>query len=312
MEHIFISNPFRSGSSLISRMLNAHSQIGMTVDKIKYFLFCYNPNIVLTKDNVEELLNSLAGRIAKRFNILIDPYNCLNNLKNEINYKNLYSNIFNEVFKGTKKKITGEMEVMAWRSIPDFLEMFPKGKALMIIRDPRDVVVSFKKKTFAPGYDYLVALFNCIDAMDHSLRYKKQFPDRFLPLRFEKIKANPGQEMKKVCEFLGVVHEPSMIKEENWMEGDKPWINHQVSSFYKDGDFQNPVGRWLRVIQPEDLFLIEWIGREQIRKFGIKPECNEVSQKTFDLGVKKLNSSLLLRECFKNWCETGTGVQRYP
>ena len=34
MKHIFISNPFRSGSALTSRMLNAHSLVGMTVDKL--------------------------------------------------------------------------------------------------------------------------------------------------------------------------------------------------------------------------------------------------------------------------------------
>ena len=34
MRHIFISTPFRSGSALTSRMLNAHSLVGMTVDKL--------------------------------------------------------------------------------------------------------------------------------------------------------------------------------------------------------------------------------------------------------------------------------------
>ena len=96
------------------------------------------------------------------------------------------------------------------------------------------------------------------------------------------------------------------------MEGGKPWVNHQVSSFYKEGDFQNPVGRWRRLIQPEDLFLVEWMGKEQMRKFDLKPEGGLVSQETFDLAMQKLTSSSLLRECFKNWCETGRGVQKYP
>ena len=61
-----------------------------------------------------------------------------------------------------------------------------------------------------------------------------------------------AQELQSVNNYF--IIPPSMIKEENWMEGHKPWINHQVSSFYKDGDFQNPVGRWDLVIQPEDLF----------------------------------------------------------
>ena len=37
-------------------------------------------------------------------------------------------------------------------------------------------------------------------------------------MRFEKIKANPEMEMKKVCEFLQVEFEPSMLDEINWKE----------------------------------------------------------------------------------------------
>ena len=45
-----------------------------------------------------------------------------------------------------------------------------------------------------------------------------------------------------------------MIDEDNWTDyhGDK-WKNREISSFFKDGDSQNPVGRWRRLITPEQL-----------------------------------------------------------
>ena len=58
--------------------------------------------------------------------------------------------------------------------------------------------------------------------------------------------------------------------------------------------------------------MIEWIGRKQMQIFGILPEGGSISQDIFDLAIQKLNSSSLLRSCFKNWCETGKGVQMYP
>jgi len=66
--------------------------------------------------------------------------------------------------------------------------MFPNNKALLIIRDLRDVVVSFKKRTIAPANDYLIVFFNVIDAIDHFIKYQNNFPDRFHRIRFEKLK----------------------------------------------------------------------------------------------------------------------------
>ena len=92
----------------------------------------------------------------------------------------------------------GEMESISWTKIPIFLNMFPNAKALLIVRDLRDVVVSFKKKTIAPGYDYLIALFNVINAMDSWLKYQSEFPNRFHGVRFEELKMNPRKKLKRM------------------------------------------------------------------------------------------------------------------
>ena len=90
------------------------------------------------------------------------------------------------------------------------------------------------------------------------------------------------------------------------------WHNTKVSSLYQDGDLQNRMGRWRRLIAPEDLFLCEWIGKKQMEEFGMKREGGPVSQEVFDRAMEIITSSSLLRECFKHWCETGQGVEKYP
>jgi hypothetical protein len=72
------------------------------------------------------------------------------------------------------------------------------------------------------------------------------------------------------------------------------------------------MGRWRKIITEEDLFLCEWLGRGQMKKFSIKPEGKEVSQEIFDNAINKLNSSPLLRDAFRNWAITGSGMQKYP
>ena len=75
-----------------------------------------------------------------------------------------------------EKNITkkwGRKTQLVWRQIPDFLKIFPKGKAINIIRDPRSVLASFKKSTYNPEPAYLGAIFNCYDQWKKSLLYKK-------------------------------------------------------------------------------------------------------------------------------------------
>jgi len=260
------------------------------------------------------MLNDLAQRVLTRFNISIEVESCLERLKQQpLNHAAIYSVLLQHLWDGRNYGYIGEMESISWTKIPIFLNMFPNSKALLIIRDLRDVVVSFKKKTIAPGNDYLIALFNVIDAMDHFLECQKLFPDRFHGVRFEALKADPEGVIQEVCQFLGVDFEPEMMSDDNWIDfHGKKWINTKVSSFHKDGDSQNPVGRWRRLITPEELFLCEWIGKKQMQAFGLKAEGGGVTQGEFDSALDMVTSSTLLREAFKHWCETGQGVERYP
>ena len=46
--------------------------------------------------------------------------------------------------------------------------------------------------------------------------------------------------------------------------------------------------------------------------FGLEREGEPVSQEVFDDAIRKLMSSELLRDAFRTWCATGSGVQKYP
>ena len=77
---LFIASTFRSGGALTTRMLNAHSQIGMTADKLKFFLFCYERNVPLNKEKLREILEEVSSRLETRFKIDINCQTCLDEL----------------------------------------------------------------------------------------------------------------------------------------------------------------------------------------------------------------------------------------
>src|SRR3990167_1900896 len=193
--------------------------------------------------------------------------------------------------------------------------MFPQGKAILIIRDLRDVVNSFKKHTIAPGNDYLTALFNVIDAMDYWMKFKTTKCPRFYGIKYEKLKENPEYEIKKLCRFLQIKYEKNMLDEAHWIDqsGNQDWNHRKDTSFLeKDFKFKDPVGRWRKMISKEDLFLCEWIWKKQMQNFDLSRESGAINQDVFNRAIRKLMSSRILQDSFRNWCKTGHGDDKYP
>ena len=67
---------------------------------------------------------------------------------------------------------------LVWTRVPDFLDMFPNGKVIHIVRDPRNVMASFKKSTYAPEPAYISAAFNCYDSMKKGLFYRDNYDEK--------------------------------------------------------------------------------------------------------------------------------------
>lgn len=312
---IFLNTPMRSGSTLLSRMLSAHPDIDMSYDSVNFFRFCYGKYDPINAEvNVKRLFRDMSHRLLNRFDLHLDVDVCMRHMPSSgATYGAAYLAILRSLFPGKSAKILGDKESMAWTKIPAFLEMCPGGQAIIIVRDPRDVVNSFRKTTIAPGNDYLIALFDVVDAVNHATRYVARDPKRVHMVRFERLKLDAAGEMGSLCRFLGIEMLPEMLEIEKFTDhSGKKWNAAESLSFPEETDPLAPVGRWRRLIPAEDLFLCEWIAGKQIQMLGLAPSGRTFTQQDFDNALIKVTSSALLREAFKRWCETGEGSERFP
>ena len=313
--YIFITCPMRSGSTLLSRMLSAHPAVAISYDSVNFFRFCYHRYDPISNfENAKRLISDMAYRLYNRFEITLDQEECLSHMqKNRLSYGQAYVSILRSIFSSTNKPILGDKESLAWTKIPDFLRMCPHGKVIVILRDPRDVVTSFKYSTIAPANDYLIALFNVVDAVNHAFRYRAQYPDRVYMVRFEALKTNTQAELRSLCDFLDIDFVSEILDQERYTDhmGNK-WDAGESLTFKEETDWLAPVGRWRRKIDPEDLYLCEWIGGKQIAQLGLGLDGRVHSQEVFDKAIEKITSSELLREAFKRWCDVGEGMERFP
>ena len=313
---IFLTTPFRSGSSLLSRILSTHPAIAMSYDTVNFFRFCYHRyDPISDTENAKRLFQDMAHRLYNRFELRLDVERCMENFEgNDRSYGQAYLSILRSLFPDEQKAILGDKEPLAWTRIPSFLNMFPEGKAIVILRDPRDVVVSFKKMTIAPGDDYLIALFNVVDAVNHAFRYQHLYPNRVLTVRYEQLKTNMELEVRKLCSFLDVDFADEMLELDKYTDhsGNK-WDSRAATIFPEEHQEPlAPVGRWRKRIEPEDLFLCEWIARDQIARLGLPFDGRIQTPEVFERAVQKLMSCSLLRDAFKRWCDLGEGMEKFP
>ena len=99
---------------------------------------------------------------------------------------------------------------------------------MVIARDPRDVVNSFRKITIAPGHDYLIALFNAIDIVDKTGIFKEVSGKCSLPY-IRKFKAQYRGGGSKITDFLGLDFEGQMLDPSAYTDHfGKPWDDNKV------------------------------------------------------------------------------------
>ncbi|MCI0529675.1 MAG: sulfotransferase, partial [Nitrospira sp.] len=279
------------------------------------FRFCYHRYDPISDfENIKRLVGDMAYRLYNRFEITFDQDECLALLeKDTLGYGQTYVSILRTLFGHTSKRILGDKEALAWTKIPDFLRMCPNGKVIVILRDPRDVVTSFKYSTIAPGNDYLIALFNVVDAVNHAFRYRLKYPSQVYIVTFEHLKINTEDELRRLCNFIEVEFMGEMLDRERYTDHmGKKWDAGESLTFKEETDWLAPVGRWRRRIEPEDLYLCEWIGGKQIAQLGLGLDGRVHSQEVFDKAIEKITSSNLLSEAFKRWCDVGEGMERFP
>lgn len=313
-----ITGVYRTGSEYIAQLVGCHPNISVSMYSVNLLRFVYGRYEPIS-DLVQcgRALNDLEQRLMSRYNLPIDREVIYRSLaeSGRITYGTLYDAVMCSLYLREPAEHWAEKNQLLWREIPSFLEMMPNGKAILVIRDPRSVLASFKRYTYAPPPAYLGAVFNCFDAMKHALKYQAELdPSRFLLIRYEDVAEAPQEAANKIWRFLDLAGSHVIGSSEKWKDVyGKPW--HANSSFHPNGDarpfeIQNSINRWVTNLAPEEIALTEGICGDLMQQFGYELVCTS--------GVDWLSASKLfvndsqIMEYFKLWSFHGEGIQAFP
>jgi hypothetical protein len=210
----FIFSCGRSGSSLLSRMLNHHPR--MAVPPESHLFDTFYPWLRFYGDlekqkNRERLVDDiLFTDMMKAWSPPLDRSRVLSLIR-----LNTFGGIFDAIMRtwavSHEKVRWGEKtpkHLLFWREI---WSSFPEAKFIIVIRDGRDVALSYLKSPFGPKTVFAAA--------NRWVDYQRRIEEirRFIPkearheVRYETLLEKPEEVLSCLCEFLGEAYDFTMM-----------------------------------------------------------------------------------------------------
>ena len=205
MKFIFIGGCERSGTTLIQKLLTSHSKIGGGPE----FDFSGEVGLLYEKMSNRDKLSRLAYFYDEESIRRI--------------FQDFYYSFFQNLVKDNPEiSIISEKTPININHAEILLNLFPDAIFLNIIRDGRDVYVSYKevasrylekKASFnREGYSLraISKLWN--NALNQYVKLSKtSVADRVINVFYETLLLNPDNEIRRVCDLIGIKFENSMI-----------------------------------------------------------------------------------------------------
>ena len=214
---IFIVGMPRSGTTLLGVLLNSHSQVGIAMETHYYPQFyrkgerrgCLADRRAFEKyvryflesSDLDTLRLSSEERV-----YLFDRIMCAE----ERSHRLVLGTVLSYYAERQGKTIYGEKTPVHMHYVDTIKTSFPDARVILVIRDPRDVVLSLRKVAWERG-NMLEHLAQWQQSVHYIERYTRAYGDRFTMVKYEDLITAPEATTRRLCSFLDLPFEPDML-----------------------------------------------------------------------------------------------------
>lgn len=212
---IFIVGVGRSGTSLLQSMLATHPQVAIPPETV--FLRRYVATGLLSKTwaaGGEDAVAHKLGSDSHFGRTGIDPGELVGLVRaaGPVTDGAMYRAMLGQVQSRQGKPRGGDKDPRA----VEFLDLISRTldgcHIVHVIRDPRDVLASKKTAAWSREHSALRHIFaNRVQLRMGRLEGARLFGARYHEVVYEKLLADPGGELERLCEGLGLRYEPAML-----------------------------------------------------------------------------------------------------
>lgn len=276
---IFILGSGRNGSTLLASLLNNHKEIFFPPEQYALPYVILNWNIggflfpkTFSKKAVNLFLNNKNNQnwILKKEDFKKILFN-INNHKYPISIKTITDAIYLHYAGKFKKQIKyyGDHSPLNTQFTYMLRKNFPNAKFVFLVRDPRDVVLSYKKLKNNPASETNYAIWKWKESIKAYLQLKNKNYDVLL-IKYEDLAQKPQVTVKEACRFLNIKYTQDMeipVKSAMKILGAKGISFH--SNLSKPISTES-IGKWKHELTKDQINFINHKTIKQRKIFGYK------------------------------------------
>ena len=231
---VFIGGAPRSGTTLIQRIIGAHSEVYSGPE------FDFMPAIAALRSDMRSAIQT--GRIST----IVDAATL------DVAISGMVRRMFNAKAAMEGRQVFSEKTPSNLLVFGPLLEMFPDARFVFVVRDPRDILASMQEvkrrhrsENIKPP-TYLRSVRACCREINRywkaGMAALESDPDRVLVVHYEDTVTQPESAARRLCSFLGLTYEPAMLR----IEEKRFDVTENVASrvaWYRDEDLAKPISR---------------------------------------------------------------------
>ena len=225
--YVFIVGCPRSGTTLLQRMLNGHSEIAIT-SEARWIAECFEERRGLTPHGMvtPELISYLLGNPRfVRLHIGREKLMTLIEDGGSVSYSSFVTGTFDLYGRRKGKALVGNKTPAYVRKLDLLNSLWPKARIVHLIRDGRDVCLSVTnwQKAYQPDKpgSYVTWREDPVSTTalwwELNVRLGRQVGHSlevgsYHELRYESLVSHPEEECASLCAFLGLRYDDAMLR----------------------------------------------------------------------------------------------------
>jgi hypothetical protein len=150
-----------------------------------------------------------------------------------------------------------------WRTIS---AGFPGLQVIHLIRDGRDVALSYRAAYFGPKHVYPLAC-RWQQYLSAAEEARAHLGDKaFLQVRYEDLVESPELELRRICSFLGEEFAPSMLT--FYQDGPTFHADHRNARNLRLAVMSGNAGRWRTEMTPREIRIFEALAGSSLERYA--------------------------------------------
>jgi hypothetical protein len=322
VDPVFLLATERSGSNLTRSILNAHPDLTAPhpLETAYPWRSTKSPS-ELSPSNRRRLVRDVLVNKNYSFHPLVDPLS-VSRVQERVesaevpSYLTVQEALYREYVAETGTERWVSKDPGLWHYLDEVLSYYEDPKIVYLVRDARDVALSFKSSNVWKYHPYFTA-GRWREEQRAGLRLLEELGDeRVHLLRYQDLLEEPESEARALCDFLGIPFEERMLyyydTDEAEQESQSAGAFENIAIPIKSDNY----GKFREDLTAREIRTVEKVAGEELEAFGFELVNDEETLAAFELDEEasyaEQEAKLARQAALEYWLEdTREQVARY-